>query len=91
MEEVDETNENEDADKENITDHPDMELDSTETTDDSVEKKNNDISEEFPSISGVNKIDDNSAEPLEEVDTYTLLSRDLYYFYHSICNYFCDY
>lgn len=70
LEEVDETNENKDTDKENIiTDHPDMERDefSTETTDDSAEEKNNDISEEFPSISGVNEIDDNSVEPLEEV------------------------
>jgi len=70
LEEVDETNENEDTDKENIiTDHPDMVLDefSTETLDDSAEEKNNDISEEFPSLSGVNEIDDNSVEPLEEV------------------------
>lgn len=80
MEEVDETNENEDADRENnMTDHPDMEPDefSTETADDSVEEENNDISEEFPSIPGVNEIDDNSAEPLEEVHIH----RYLYYFY----------
>jgi len=67
--EEDETNENEDADGENsMTDHPDMELDefSTETADNSAEEKNY-VFEKFSSISGINEIDDNSAEPLEEV------------------------
>lgn len=76
LEEVDETSENEDTDRENnIMDHLDMEFDefSTETADD-AEKESNDISEEFPSIPGVNEINDNSAEPLEEVHTYTSLS-----------------
>lgn len=73
LEEVDETNENEDADEENnMTDQLDMEFDefSTEIADNSAEEKNNDVSEEFPSIPGVNEIDDNSAEPLEEVYRY---------------------
>jgi len=76
LEEVDETNENEDADGENsMTDHPDMELDefSTEIADNSAEEKNYDVFEKFSSISGVNKIDDNSAEPLEEVYIISLL------------------
>lgn len=86
LEEVDETNENEDADrKNNITDHPNMELDefSIELVDDSAEEKNNDVSEEFPSIPGINEIDDNSAEPLEEVHTYissSLLFLDIVLF-----------
>jgi len=68
LEEVDETNENEDADGESsMTNHLDMELDefSTEIADNS--EKNYDVFEKFSNISGVNEIDDNSAEPLEEV------------------------
>jgi len=69
LEEVDETNENEDADGESMANHPDMELDefSTEIADNSAEEKNYDVFEKFSNISGINEIDDNSAEPLEEV------------------------
>lgn len=87
MEEVDETNENEDADEENnMMDHFDRELDefSTETADNSAEENNNDVSEEFPSIPGVNEIDDNSAEPLEEV--YIVIS--ISFVHRSTCNSF---
>lgn len=77
LEEVDETNENEDTDRENniIDYHLDMELDefSVETIDSSAEKENNDVSEEFLGIPGVNEINDNSAEPLEEVHIHRYL------------------
>lgn len=71
LEEIDETDENEDVDEENNM--IDMELDEFNTVDNSAEEKNDDVPEEFPSIPGVNEIDDNSAEPLEEVYTYCSL------------------
>jgi hypothetical protein len=67
LEEIDETNGDEDDGENNIPDDFDVELDDdTETADNSAEEKN-DISEEFTGIPGVNEIDDDSAEPLEEV------------------------
>lgn len=38
--------------------------------DNSAIEKDNDISEEFTDIPGIHEIDDNSAEPLEEVCTF---------------------
>jgi len=65
LEEIDDMDE--DADRENnIADNFDMELDATEMADNSQEEKE-DTSEEFIDIPAVNEIDDNSAEPLEEV------------------------
>jgi len=65
LEEIDDMDE--DADRENnIADNFDMELDVTEMADNSQEEKE-DTSEEFINIPAVNEIDDNSAEPLEEV------------------------
>jgi len=88
LEEVDEINENEDADRESrMTDHPDMELDefSAETVDNSAEEKNYDVFEKFSSISGINEIDDNSAEPLEEVYIISII-----FVYCPIYNYFSE-
>lgn len=65
LEEVENTNEDDDE-EDDIPDNFDAELD-TETADDSLEEKDDDRSEEFMGIPGVNDIDDDSAEPLEEV------------------------
>lgn len=77
LEEIDNTNEDDDG-EDDIPDNFDVELD-TETADDSLEEKDDDRSEEFAGIPGVNDIDDSSAEPLEEVRfvasiTFTRLS-----------------
>lgn len=66
MEEIENTNEDDDE-EDDIPDNFDVELD-TETADDSLEEEEeDDRSEEFVGIPGVNDIDDDSAEPLEEV------------------------
>lgn len=77
---LEEVDENEDADGENdVANDFDMELDaSKEITDNSAEEKEDDTSEEFAGIPGVNKIDDNSAEPLEEV---RIVSLSLYVYF----------
>lgn len=64
---LEESNENEDDGENDIPDNSDMEHDaSAETADD--------VSEEFTGIPGViPEIDDNSAEPLEEVRIITLI------------------
>lgn len=77
LEEIDNTNEDDDG-EDDIPDNFDVELD-TETADDSLEERDDDRSEEFAGIPGVNDIDDSSAEPLEEVRfvasiTFTRLS-----------------
>jgi hypothetical protein len=67
LEEIDDVDEDTDAEQENnIADNFDVELDATEMADSSQEKKE-DTSEEFIDIPAVDEIDDNSAEPLEEV------------------------
>lgn len=77
LEETDETNEYEDEIDEG-NDNFDVELEaSMEIVDNSAEEKDNDVSEEFTDIPGIHEIDDNSAEPLEEVCA-------IHYFY-----YFC--
>jgi len=61
-------NEDADADRENdVADNFDMELDATTEMADSSQEEKEDTSEEFIDIPAVNEIDDNSAEPLEEV------------------------
>lgn len=73
LEEIDDTNDDADGEN-NIPDNFDMEFDaSTEIADNSLEDKDNDASEEFAGIPGVNEIDDNSAEPLEEVRFVTFI------------------
>lgn len=74
LEEIDETDEDGDADgADDAVDNFDTELDaSAEMTDNSPEEEDN-ASEEFAGIPGVNEIDDNSAEPLEEVRTVTFV------------------
>lgn len=74
MEEVDETDEDGDADgADDAVDNFDTELDaSAEMTNNSPEGEDH-ASEEFAGIPGVNEIDDDSAEPLEEVRTVTFV------------------
>jgi len=69
LEETDETNEYEDEINER-NDNFDVELEASMEIDNSAEEKDNDISEEFADIPGIHEIDDNSAEPLEEVCTF---------------------
>ncbi|XP_072743369.1 uncharacterized protein [Anoplolepis gracilipes] len=68
LEETDETNGYEDETDEGI-DNFDVELEASMEIDNSAEKKDNDISEEFADIPGIHEIDDNSAEPLEEIES----------------------
>lgn len=76
LEETDEINGYEYEDEGN--DNFDVELEaSMEIADNSAEEKNDDIFEGFADIPGIHEIDNNSAEPLEEVCTF-------HYFY-----YFC--
>lgn len=98
LEEVDDnTNEDEGTDGENdIPNNSDMEFDARTEADDSAEEDDNDIFEGIVGILGVNEIDDNSAEPLEEVRIVTFFFHThtrLYYrvialshkFYFGIC------
>lgn len=72
MEEVDNINED-DNEEDDISDNFDAEFD-TETADDSLEDKDDDDRSEFMGIPGVNDIDDDSAEPLEEVRFVTSIT-----------------
>lgn len=72
LEEVDDTNEDDEDEENDIPDNSEFDARS-EAADDSAEE-GDEMYEEIAGIPGVNEIDDNSAEPLEEVriDALTL-------------------